>query len=381
MENDNFVFPACENVERKEDLKTWFWTECLESARRAGCKVGTTEFWVAYKIRVYETHGKFGFCVASIETLAEDVGVSVSQATKALQNLCIRGKLFHIWCDKKVYRNKSKLYVTKEWCEERGIDPTNLLVLNKGKKNEKVLGGSPQTTSREVETTSKEVETTSAEAETTSKEVESPLMNKYNRISKNELVKKNSKGTRPKMKMFVKPSVEEVRAYCQERNNTIDPENFVDYYESNGWKVGKNSMKDWKACIRTWERREQYSSPRQAEAKSDLYKPSKDEDITYAKMFDLWKKYLGVGLKQTPQEVNACKELLADLGEEGLERLIVALRMRSEHSFLTRELKSVKDFSTLNENKLIVQGFYDEHWRFWKQKQEKLAKGKRIWEG
>ena len=43
--------------------------------------------------------------------------------------------------------------------------------------------------------------------------------------------------------------------YCLERNNSIDAENFIDYYNSNGWKVGKNPMKDWKAAIRTWEKR------------------------------------------------------------------------------------------------------------------------------
>lgn len=55
---------------------------------------------------------------------------------------------------------------------------------------------------------------------------------------------------------FVPPTVEEVRAYCQERQNGIDAQRFVDYYASNGWKVGKNAMKDWKASVRTWETRD-----------------------------------------------------------------------------------------------------------------------------
>lgn len=53
---------------------------------------------------------------------------------------------------------------------------------------------------------------------------------------------------------FTPPTVAEVRAYCQERQNNVDAERFVDYYTSNGWKVGKNPMKDWKAAVRTWER-------------------------------------------------------------------------------------------------------------------------------
>ena len=50
------------------------------------------------------------------------------------------------------------------------------------------------------------------------------------------------------------PTLDEVKAYCNERNNRVDPERFIDYYTANGWKVGKNPMKDWKAAVRTWER-------------------------------------------------------------------------------------------------------------------------------
>ena len=53
---------------------------------------------------------------------------------------------------------------------------------------------------------------------------------------------------------FIPPSLEEVKAYCQERGNNVDPQRFVDYYTANGWLVGKNKMKDWKACVRTWEK-------------------------------------------------------------------------------------------------------------------------------
>ena len=59
---------------------------------------------------------------------------------------------------------------------------------------------------------------------------------------------------KPKNTRFVPPTVEEVRNYCDERNNDVDPEKFVAYYTSNGWKVGKNPMKDWKAAVRTWEK-------------------------------------------------------------------------------------------------------------------------------
>lgn len=55
-------------------------------------------------------------------------------------------------------------------------------------------------------------------------------------------------------KRFKPPTVDEVRAYCIERHNNVDAERFIDYYTANGWKVGKNTMKDWKAAVRTWER-------------------------------------------------------------------------------------------------------------------------------
>lgn len=54
---------------------------------------------------------------------------------------------------------------------------------------------------------------------------------------------------------FVPPDVEQVRSYCRERNNGIDPEAFVNYYASKGWTVGRAPMKDWKAAVRTWEQR------------------------------------------------------------------------------------------------------------------------------
>lgn len=55
-------------------------------------------------------------------------------------------------------------------------------------------------------------------------------------------------------KRFVKPTVEEVAEYCRERGNGINAAHFVDYYEANGWHVGRQGMKDWRAAVRTWER-------------------------------------------------------------------------------------------------------------------------------
>lgn len=131
---------------------------------------------------------------------------------------------------------------------------------------------------------------------------------------------------------------------------------------------------------RSWKGFFDVPDEKKAPEKDGLYEPKDGEDVTYQRMFEKWKQYLGVGLKQTESQVKACNELLEDLGEDGLERLIVALRMRSEHGFLTRELKSVKDFVTLNDNKMVVQNFYNEHWRMWQMQQEANQQGKKIWE-
>lgn len=74
---------------------------------------------------------------------------------------------------------------------------------------------------------------------------------------------------RPKVSNFKKPSIDEIKAYCRERKNSVNAERFFDYYESNGWKVGKNSMKDWKAAVRTWERNG-YSNSSPAKPEDDL---------------------------------------------------------------------------------------------------------------
>jgi len=65
----------------------------------------------------------------------------------------------------------------------------------------------------------------------------------------------NNKGDKsPELpKKFKIPTLEEVTDYCIERGNTIDAQNFIDFYASKGWMVGKNKMKDWKSCIHTWE--------------------------------------------------------------------------------------------------------------------------------
>ena len=85
-----------------------------------------------------------------------------------------------------------------------------------------------------------------------------------------------------KRKRFLPPSLDEVKKYCAERRNNVNAEQFIDFYTANGWKVGKNSMKDWKAAVRTWERNgiqnkgeRQYSEAEKADTRAFIERQQK----------------------------------------------------------------------------------------------------------
>lgn len=87
-------------------------------------------------------------------------------------------------------------------------------------------------------------------------ECKSELINKNSNLMENHNIENNFKPVEiegVKNKKFTKPTIQEIKDYCFERRNNVDVNKFFNYYEANGWKVGKNAMKDWKACIRTWE--------------------------------------------------------------------------------------------------------------------------------
>ena len=96
------------------------------------------------------------------------------------------------------------------------------------------------------------LESGSEESRDSSREVTQQIKNKNKDKDKEEDKNKSNKSKR-----FTPPTVEEVAAYIRENGYRINAEAFIDYYESNGWLVGKNRMKDWKATVRNWERRRQ----------------------------------------------------------------------------------------------------------------------------
>ena len=79
------------------------------------------------------------------------------------------------------------------------------------------------------------------------------LIKDYSNKRKEKVNKSNSE-------RFRAPSLEEVTEYCRQRNNNVDPQHFIDFYQARGWKYNNTSIKDWKACVRTWEQREKSSA-------------------------------------------------------------------------------------------------------------------------
>ena len=114
-------------------------------------------------------------------------------------------------------------------------------------------------------------------------------------VLKNKMLEENIPANNPKRKRFVKPTLSEIEQYCIERNNNVNAEQFFDYYESNGWKVGKNSMKDWKAAVRTWERSE-YRKP-------NSKKNSKEDAINVVN--NLMNKLGGVDTEQSTTDFSS----------------------------------------------------------------------------
>lgn len=95
----------------------------------------------------------------------------------------------------------------------------------------------------------------------------------------NDIKKKDTKVS--KEKSFQPPTVENVREYCQEGGYKVDAECFVNFYESKGWMVGKNRMKDWKAAVRNWARNDQKPSPKTGNRAIDKYNQFMHSDYDY----------------------------------------------------------------------------------------------------
>ena len=195
--------------------------------------------------------------------------------------------------------------------------------------------------------------------------------------NKKENNKKKKEGKKTEKK-YIKPTIEEVKTYVLNSNLNVDPEYFYDYYEANGWRVGKDTMKDWQAAVRNWHRRNlnnprQQASTRavaQINADDQPYEPEPTEDIRpWREFFDEWQEILGMRPAQTVGNVRAAKQLKAENDDEMLTALMVALAMRSQTRYLTREIKNITTPLDLLNNRERVWSFYQEHRETWKWQQ------------
>lgn len=91
-----------------------------------------------------------------------------------------------------------------------------------------------------------------------------------------------------KSRGFTPPTLEEVAAYCQERNNGVDPQKWYDFYAAKGWMIGKNKMKDWKAAVRTWERRHPKPAEQQPQPKKPLKGHFEKRTNEYGQEEEVW---------------------------------------------------------------------------------------------
>lgn len=220
---------------------------------------------------------------------------------------------------------------------------------------------------------------TSRKEETNALKEQIRCLKNENKMLKNKIDTLEKNQGKPK-KEFIKPTIEEVRTYVLDKNLNVDPEYFYDYYEANGWRVGKDTvkMKDWQATLRNWHRRN-LNNPRQqastravAQLNTDdqPYEPEPTEDIRpWQEFFDEWQEILGMRPAQTVGNVRAAKQLKAENDDEMLTALMVALAMRSQTRYLTREIKNITTPLDLLNNRERVWSFYQEHRETWKWQQ------------
>lgn len=178
-----------------------------------------------YGIR-YEA-GEF---VTSLDRLSKETNLSFSQVRTALKHMEMTGEITS------TSHGKCRVITVNNWCAYQASD----------KDDRKEIARKSQEDSNEIAT----------ELEIKNKEI--------------------------KNKRFIRPTVDEVRAFCQEKGYDIDPERFVDFYESKGWLVGKTPMKDWKAAARGWQSRQKETVKKPEQKKNNFkgdYERSYDEDF------------------------------------------------------------------------------------------------------
>lgn len=186
-------------------------------------------------------HGEIikpGEIITSIDHLADEVNLSSMQVRRALKNLQKTGEI------KLTTTNRFTKIIVKNYKKYQNCNnQTTSHKADKQKDTDKKQKSNNNQTTNKQQTNNKQT--------TTTKE--------YKEVKEEDISLDISSKEKSKRK-FTPPTVEEVIDYCKQRNNKVDAETFIDFYSSKDWMIGKNKMKDWKACVRTWERREKSSS-------------------------------------------------------------------------------------------------------------------------
>lgn len=177
--------------------------------------VPTAHFWEYVRLRANRETNEWmgesineGEFISSVERMSIESGLSPKQIRLAIKKLEKTGEI------ETVRTNRYTLIRIVKWPEYQGL----------------------------LDDEGKQTETPKAE-----QKVEPRGDKQEDKKRRREEFKENTKEK-------IRPSLDDVIAYCRERRNGVDPQKWFDYYSANGWKVGKNPMKDWKACVRTWER-------------------------------------------------------------------------------------------------------------------------------
>lgn len=152
-----------------------------------------------------------------------------------------------------------RLFKRRVIMQEDRAQESYVQVVEKNRANGQ-LGGRPRKHTETQRNPEKPTETQNNpqkpnETQKTQIEIESEIKTEINTPLPNG--NKGSKAATPPTRetRFSPPSLDEVQAYISERGSAVDAQQFVDFYASKGWMVGKNRMKDWKAAVRTWEKR------------------------------------------------------------------------------------------------------------------------------
>lgn len=186
---------------------------------------------------------KAGQTIITVSGLASELGVSTRQVRTAIEKLESTGEIT------RKTTNRFTVVTVENWSlYQADYDDDGKQMTNKRQTDDKQMTNGWQTDDKR--TLYKEYKKTRIQENNNSART---------RVSHGDGVSK-----------FTKPTLQEVKAYCIERKNDVDPERFIDFYESNGWMVGKNKMKDWRAAVRNWERNKASKSAEQAQQEGRL---------------------------------------------------------------------------------------------------------------